>query len=118
LVSGSVSEKAALFSFRGGLKRMNFTEFSVWLKKLASDNTLRVKQFEVGSARLDDGSSHTPVRANFSGPKESVFNFLKNMADAGPAMAVSKIIVSPSDRKSLSSDHLDLVLHFDFVSLQ
>jgi hypothetical protein len=117
VVSGKVSERAGLLGPQGGIQRGNFSEFSAWLKQLGSDHGLRLKLFEEGQAYADNAISRTPVRVNFSGSKADIFDFLKGLADAGPSIAISKIIVSSTTRQALSSDHLDLVLHFDFVEL-
>lgn len=114
LVLGRVSARAAMMGPQGQ-QRMSFTAFSAWLKKLAADNGLAMKLFDVSQAYASDGTTRTPVQANFSGDRAGVFNFLKGLADAGPNIVTSKIIVSPSDRRSQSSAQLDVVLLFDFV---
>jgi hypothetical protein len=114
LVLGRVSERAAMMGPQGQ-QRMSFTAFSAWLKKLAADNGLSTKLFDVSQGYSSDGTSRTPVQANFSGDRAGVFSFLKSLADTGPNIVTSKIIVSPSDRKSQSSAQLDVVLLFDFV---
>jgi hypothetical protein len=118
LVSGRVSERAGLMGPQGKQQSMNFTQFSAWLQKLGSDHALRLKLFDTGRAYSGDDVLRTPVRVNFSGTKENVFDFLRGLADAGPSIAMSKIIVSPSDRQALRSNNLDLVLNFDFVEMQ
>jgi hypothetical protein len=114
LVLGRVSERAGMMGSQGQ-QRMSFTAFSPWLKKLGADHGLTLKLFDASQAYSSDGTTRTPVQANFSGDNASVFEFLKRLADAGPNIAMSKIIVSPSDRKSQSSARLDVVLLFDFV---
>lgn len=114
LVLGRVSERAALMGPQGQ-QRMSYTAFSAWVKKLAADNGLSTKLFDASQAYASDGTTRTPVQANFSGERAGVFNFLKSLADAGPNIVTSKIIVSPSDRKSQSAAQLDVVLLFDFV---
>jgi hypothetical protein len=114
LVLGRVNERAGEMG-PAGMQRMGFNEFSSWLKKLAADRGLRVKSFEASQAYPSDGTTHTPVQANFSGDKTAVFQFLKDIADAGPNIAMSKIIVSPADRKSQSGATVDAVLLFDFI---
>jgi hypothetical protein len=114
LVLGRVSERAGMMGPQGQ-QRMSFTAFSAWLKKLGEDNGLTRKLFDVSQAYASDGTTRTPVQANFSGERAGVFNFLKSLADAGPNIVTSKIIVSPADRKSQSSAQLDVVLLFDFV---
>jgi HAMP domain-containing protein len=115
LVLGRVSERAAMMGPQGGQQRMSYTAFSTWVKKLAADNGLTTKLFDGSQAYSSGGTTRTPVQANFSGDRTGVFNFLKSLADAGPNIVTSKIIVSPSDRKSQSSAQLDVVLLFDFV---
>jgi hypothetical protein len=114
LVLGRVSEQAATMGPQGQ-RRMSFTEFSTWLKKLGADNGLRSTLYEVGKAYAGDGGTRTPVQANFSGRKSGAFDFLRALADAGPNISMSKIILSPADRKSPSSAQLNVVLLFDFV---
>lgn len=114
LVLGRVSERAAMMGPQGQ-QRMSYTAFSAWVKKLAADNGLSTKLFDASQAYASDGTTRTPVQANFSGERAGVFNFLKGLADAGPNIVTSKIIVSPSDRRSQSSNQLDVVLLFDFV---
>jgi hypothetical protein len=114
LVLGRVSERAAMMGPQGQ-QRMSFTAFSAWLKKLGEDNGLTRSLFDVSQPYSSDGTTRTPVQANFSGERAGVFNFLKSLADAGPNIITSKIIVSPSDRRSQSSAQLDVVLLFDFV---
>ncbi|MDZ7291283.1 MAG: hypothetical protein ONB44_18375 [candidate division KSB1 bacterium] len=114
LVLGRVSERAGLMGPQGQ-RYMSFNEFSNWFKKLGSEQGLRLKLFDIGQAYVGEGGTHTPVQANFSGDKASVFEFLKSLADTGPNITLSKIIVSPADRRSLSTARLDLVLLFDFV---
>jgi len=114
LVLGRVSEQAAMMGPQGQ-RRMSFTEFSTWLKKLGADNGLRSTLYEAGKAYAGDGGTRTPVQANFSGRKSGAFDFLRSLADAGPNISMSKIIVSPADRKSPSSAQLNVVLLFDFI---
>ncbi|MGH7595646.1 MAG: hypothetical protein ACREOI_04805 [bacterium] len=114
LVLGRVSERAAMMGPQGQ-QRMSYTAFTAWVKKLAADNGLSTKLFDASQAYASDGTTRTPVQANFSGDRSGVFSFLKGLADAGPNIVTSKIIVSPSDRKSQSSTQLDVVLLFDFV---
>jgi hypothetical protein len=115
LVLGRVSERAAMMGPQGQ-QRMSFTEFSTWLKKLGADRGLRLNLYEVGKAYASDGGgTRTPVQANFSGDKASAFDFLKGLADAGPNISTSKIIVSPADYKSSSSAKVKVVLLFDFI---
>jgi hypothetical protein len=115
LVLGRVSERAAMMGPQGQ-QRMGFTEFSTWLKKLGADRGLRLNAYEVGKAYASDGGgTRTPVQANFSGDKASAFDFLKGLADAGPNISTSKIIVSPADYKSSSSARVKVVLLFDFI---
>jgi hypothetical protein len=114
LVLGRVSERAGEMG-PAGMQRMSFSEFSAWLKKLAADRGLRVKSFEASQSYPSDGATHTPVQANFTGDKGAVFQFLKDVADAGPNIATTKIILSPVDRKLQSSANLDAVFLFDFI---
>ena len=114
LVLGRVSERAGEMG-PAGMQRMGFTEFSAWLKRLAADRGLGVKSFEASQAYPSDGTTHTPVQANFSGDKTAVFQFLKDIADAGPNIAMTKIIVSPADRRLPSTSRVDVVLLFDFI---
>jgi hypothetical protein len=114
LVLGRVSERAAMMGPQGQ-QRLGFTEFSAWFKKLGADRGLRLNLYEVGKTYPGDGAARTPVQANFAGDKASAFDFLKSLADAGPNIAMSKIIVSPADYKSSSSAKVKVVLLFDFI---
>jgi hypothetical protein len=114
LVLGRVSERAGMMGPQGQ-RRMSFTELSTWLKKLGSENGMRSTLFEVGKAYAGEGGTRTPVQANFSGNKAGAFDFLRSLADTGPNISISKIIVSPADHKSQSSAKVDVVLLFDFV---
>jgi hypothetical protein len=114
LVLGRVSERAAMMGPQGQ-QRLSYTAFSAWVRKLAADNGLATKLFDGSQPYSSGGTTRTPVQANFSGERAGVFNFLKSLADAGPNIVTSKIIVSPSDRRSQSSAQLDVVLLFDFV---
>jgi len=114
LVLGRVSAQAAMMGPQAQ-RRMSFTEFSTWLKKLGADNGLRSTLYEAGKAYAGEGGTRTPVQANFSGRKSGAFDFLRSLADAGPNISMSKIIVSPADRKSPSSAQLNVVLLFDFI---
>jgi hypothetical protein len=114
VVLGRVSDRAATMG-SPGQRRMSFAELSAWLKSLASDNGLRLTLFEAGQAYANDGSTRTPVQANFTGNKAGAFAFLRSLADTGPNISTSKIIVSSADHKSQSSAQLDVVLLFDFI---
>jgi hypothetical protein len=114
LVLGRVGERAGMMGPQTQ-QRMTLTSFTAWLKKLAADNGLATKLFDVSQAYSSDGTTRTPMQTNFSGDKAGVFNFLKSLADAGPNIVTTKIIVSPSDRRSQSNANLDVVLLFDFI---
>ena len=114
MIIGRVSERAAMMG-AGGQGRMSFTEFSAWLKKLGADNGLSATLFDAGQPYSGDGGTRTPVQANFSGSRAGAFDFLNSLAEAGPNISVSKIILSSADRRSASSARLDVVLLFDFI---
>jgi len=114
MIIGRVSERAAMMG-AGGQGRMSFTEFSAWLKKLGADNGLSSTLFDAGQSYSGDGGTRTPVQANFSGSRAGAFDFLNNLAEAGPNISISKIILSSADRRSSSSAKLDVVLLFDFI---
>jgi len=115
VVLGRVGQRAAMMAPQSGSRRLSLSELGAWLKKLAADNGLRVRLYDPGKAYAGAGGARTPVRANFSGDKAGVFEFLKNLADAGPNLSMSKIVVSPSDRRSQSSAKLEVALLFEFV---
>ena len=114
MVIGRVSERAALMG-GGSQPRLSFSEFSAWLKKLGSDNGLNSTLYEAGQPYSGPGGSRTPVQANFSGSRAAALDFLNSLAEAGPNMAITKIILSSADRRALSSAQLDVVLLFDFI---
>jgi hypothetical protein len=114
VVLGRVGERAGMMGPQGQ-QRMSLTAFTAWLKKLGSDLGLASKSFDTSQSYAAGGATRTPVQANFSGDKAGVFEFLKRLADAGPNIVMSKIIVSPSDRRGQSNERLDVVLLFDFV---
>jgi hypothetical protein len=114
MMMGRVSERAAMMG-AGGQRRMSFAEFSAWLKKLGADNGLSATLFEAGQPYSGEGGTRTPVQANFSGSRAGAFDFLNNLAEAGPNISLSKIILSSADRRAASSARLDVVLLFDFI---
>jgi hypothetical protein len=114
LTSSRVSERAAMVG-AGGQRRMSFTEFSAWLKKLGADNGLSATLFDAGQPYSGAGGTRTPMQANFSGSRAGAFDFLNSLAETGPNIAISKIILSSADRRTPSSAKLDVVLLFDFI---
>lgn len=114
MVMGRVGDRAAMMG-GGSQPRLSFGEFSAWLKKLGADNGLSLTLYEAGQPYTGPGGTRTPVQANFSGSRAAALDFLNGLAEAGPSMAVSKIILSSADRRSLSSAKLDVVLLFDFI---
>ena len=116
LVSGSMDEQAAFAGFSGNITRMNSSEFMDWIKILGQNNGLTIKNSKTGQS--EDSGDRVPMQIHFSGSGESIKSFLTALSDSNPTMAVSKIIVSPSDRKTFSSANLDLVMHFGFVETQ
>lgn len=114
MVIGRVSERAALMG-GGSQPRLSFSEFSAWLKKLGADNGLNSTLYDAGQPYSGPGGSRTPVQANFSGSRAAALDFLNGLAEAGPNMAITKIILSSADRRALSSAQLDVVLLFDFI---
>ncbi len=114
MIMGRVSERAAMMG-AGGQRRMSFTEFSAWLKKLGADNGLSATLFDAGQPYSGNGGTRTPVQANFSGSRAGAFDFLNSLAEAGPNISISKIILSSADRRTPSSAKLDVVVLFDFI---
>lgn len=113
VMQGRVSPGAGAMGRAG--QRMNFSTFSTWLKKLGADNGLRLTLFKTGEAYASDGSTRTPVQANFTGDKAGAFDFLNSLANNTPNISTSKIIISSADHRSQSSARLDVVLLFDFI---
>jgi hypothetical protein len=67
LVLGRVSDRAGAMG-PAGTQRMGFSNF-LRAQKLAADGGLRVKSSEASQAYPSDGTTHTPVQANFSGDR-------------------------------------------------
>lgn len=116
LLAGRMDEQSA-FGFQGNLARMDLSQFTNWIRQLGADHNLDIKRFITSEAVNEGGQIKTPVQVHLEGAKANVASFLTALSDRNPTIAVSKIIVSPSNRRTLSDDRLDLVLHFGFIEL-
>lgn len=114
LLAGRMDEQSA-FGFQGSMARMDLSQFTNWIRQLGADQNLQIKRFITGEGINEGGQIKTPVQVHLEGAKANVAGFLTALSDQNPMIAVSKIIVSPSNRRTLSDDRLDLVLHFGFV---
>jgi len=117
LVAGTMDAQAGLAGITGSISRMNIAEFSDWIKGLGDSYGLVLKRYETGTRSASDDTDSVPVQVHFSGSHSGIEQFLSAFADANPSASISKIIVSPSNRRTLSTDQLDLVMHFGFVEL-
>ena len=117
LLSGIMDEQSGELAFSGDINRMNSGQFSDWLKQISNENGLSIQNFLVGRKTNEGGQAKTPIQAHFSGSKANIASFLTEMSDQNPSVAVSKIIVSPSDRRTLNTNNLNLVMHLGFVEL-
>jgi hypothetical protein len=95
VLSGKMDAQAGMAGLRGGLTRMGSTQFAEWLKQQGQGSGLALKRFSVGTSPGGDDLSRIPMQIQFSG----------------------KIIVSPSDRRTLNPEMLDLVMHLGYVEM-
>lgn len=109
LVKGEMDPQAGNIILSGSLNTMNAGDFSEWLKQQGASNRLSLVRFSTGSS----SGAGVPIQAHFSGANSDVMAFLSALENANVNVSVNKIIVSPSNRKSLSTDNLDLVLQLE-----
>ncbi|MEK7729053.1 MAG: hypothetical protein AAB354_11615 [candidate division KSB1 bacterium] len=109
LVKGEMDPQAGGIILTGALNNMSAGDFTEWLKQQGVSNRLSLIRLSTGSG---SGSS-VPIQIHFAGANGDVMAFLNALENANVNVSVNKIIVSPSDRKSLSTDYLDLVMQLE-----
>lgn len=109
LVKGEMDPQAGGIILTGTLNSMSANEFTEWLKQQGDNNRLSLKRLTTGAS----GGSGVPIQVHFAGANSDVMAFLSALENANVNVSVYKIIVSPSDRKSLSTDNLDLVMQLE-----
>jgi hypothetical protein len=117
VLSGKMDPQAGMAGLRGSLNRMGATQFAEWVKQQGQSSGLALKRFNVGQGVSGDDLGRIPMQIQFSGSKANVLSFLNTLGSSNLSVAVSKIIVSPSDRRSLNPDVLDLVMHLGYVEM-
>ncbi len=106
LVKGEMDPQAGGIILTGALNQMSASEFTEWLRQQGESHRLSVKRLSTGAG----SSEGVPIQIHLAGANGDVMAFLSELENANINVSVHKIIVSPSDRKSLSTDNLDLVM--------
>jgi hypothetical protein len=109
LVKGEMDPQAGGIILTGSLNTMSANEFNAWLQQQAASHRLNLVRLSTGAG----AGSGVPIQAHFAGANSDVMAFLSAFENANVNVSVNKIIVSPSDRKSLSTDYLDLVMQLE-----
>lgn len=109
LVKGEMDPQAGNIILTGSLNTMSANDFAEWLKQQGANNRLNLVRFSTGSG----SGAGVPIQAHFSGANSDVMSFLSALENANVNVTINKIIVSPSNRRSLSTDNLDLVLQLE-----
>ncbi len=109
LIKGEMDPQAGSIILSGALNAMSANDFTEWLKQQGASNRLNLVRLSTG---LGTGSG-VPIQVHFAGANGDVMAFLSALENANVNISVNKIIVSPSDRKSLSTDYLDLVMQLE-----
>ncbi|NUO83838.1 hypothetical protein HUU05_27495 [candidate division KSB1 bacterium] len=109
LVKGEMDPQAGGIILSGALNQMSASDFAEWLKQQSEGNNLSLKRLATGAG----SGEGTPIQVHLAGANSDVMAFLSALENANINVSVYKIIVSPSDRKSLSTDYLDLVMQFE-----
>lgn len=109
LVRGEMDPQAGGIILTGTLNTMSASEFTEWLKQQGANNSLRLQRLSTGSST----GAGVPIQVHFAGAKSDMMAFLSALENANINVSVNKIIVSPSDRRSLSTENLDLVLQLE-----
>lgn len=117
VLSGKMDPQAGLAGVRGGLNRMGAGQFGEWIKQQGRSSGLALKRFSVGSSTSGDNLGRIPMQMQFSGSRANVMSFLNTLGSGNFSVAISKIIVSPSDRRTLNPEMLDLVLQLGYVEM-
>lgn len=106
LVKGEMDPQAGGIMLSGALNQMSANEFTDWLRQQGESHRLSVKRLFTGTG----SGEGVPIQVHLAGANGDVMAFLNDLENANINVSVYKIIVSPSDRKSLSTDNLDLVM--------
>ncbi len=117
VLSGKMDPQAGMAGLRGSLNRMGANQFAEWVKQQGQNSGLTLKRFSIGEGVSGDDLGRIPMQIQFTGSKASVLSLLNTLGSSNFSVAVSKIIVSPSDRRSLNSEVLDLVMHLGYVEM-
>ncbi|MGH7492013.1 MAG: hypothetical protein ACREOO_06420 [bacterium] len=117
VLSGKMDSQAGMAGLRGALNRMGANQFAEWIKQQGQTSGLALKRFSVGESTSGDNLGRIPMQVQFSGSRANVLSFLNTLGSSNFSVSVSKIIVSPSDRRTLSPDALDLVMHLGYVEM-
>jgi hypothetical protein len=115
--SGKMDAQAGMAGLRGGLNRMGASQFAEWVKQQGQNSGLALKRFSVGESTSGDNLGRIPMQVQFSGSRANVLSFLNTLGSSNFSVSISKIIVSPSDRRTLNPDVLDLVMHLGYVEM-
>ena len=117
VLSGKMDPQAGMTGVRGGVNRMGVAQFAEWVKQQGQSSGLALKRFSIGEGNSGDDLGRVPMQIQFSGSRANVLSFLNTLGTGNFSVAVSKIIVSPSDRRTLNTNTLDLVLHLGYVEM-
>lgn len=114
LVAGAMDERAGLAGFQGTLNRMSSDQFSAWVRDLAQQQGLSIKNQRAGQS---DGGMGVPMQVHLAGSNAGIQAFMQEFMNANPNVAITKIILCPSDHKTFSDENLDLVMNFNLVEM-
>jgi hypothetical protein len=117
VLSGKMDAQAGMAGLRGGLNRMGATQFAEWIKQQGQSTGLALKRFTIGTSASGDNIGRIPMQIQFSGSRANVLSFLNTLGTSNFSVSVSKIIISPSDRRTLNPELLDLVMHLGYVEM-
>lgn len=109
LVKGDMDPQAGNIMLTGGVQPMNVNDFTAWLQQQGESNRLSLKRLSTGSG----SGAGVPIQVHFAGANADVMAFLNTLENANINVSVYKIIISPTDRRSLSTESLDLVLQLE-----
>lgn len=113
LVAGAMDARAGLAGFQGTLNRLGREQFSTWLRDLAQQQGLSIKNQRAGQA----SGAGVPMQIHVAGANAGVQAFMQEFMNANPNVTITKIILCPSDHKTFSDENLDLVMNFNLVEM-
>lgn len=113
LVAGAMDARAGLAGFQGTLNRLGSEQFSTWLRDLAQQQGLSIKNQRAGQA----SGAGVPMQIHVAGSNAGVQAFMQEFMNANPNVSITKIILCPSDHKTFSDENLDLVMNFNLVEM-